>query len=1180
MTANPFLGAEPYGAADRDRFFGRDELSRQLRDAIFAHRPLVVYGPSGAGKSSLMQAAVLPLVAEKNDVRLIRVERWPDDVDPTAHLASVLCAEFGIHDNAAEEGAKELVVKTVRSAARTSPRTILVYLDQVEQILFSDHPLESLQNFCACLHELFELSFPTLRFVLVIREDSLERFWNGVCAGHPLGDLGFRVAPLRVSEAVDAVEQTLALGEPQQVWSIDEVHALMLQVRRPGQAASDEAEVDLPYAQVACRVLYEERASGKTVDVVDADALLRKHLETAMRGLGNERAAAEAILGALVARADGTPALRLEKELEEVGGEPQVLLPLLRKLEHVAVVRSMEHLGRQYFELGREEFARYVFLKRHARDRVEKLERERTETRERTVQTRQKRRRVGALATLSMVLATTAVVLGVWAWTQQKRARAATEAAQTAENAAKQAADLAQAKAVAASDARLIVGFREMRSRGHVAAGLKLLHEVQEPATAHEWIALANEAVRTSVLEVTLHAAKEPVSMAAWSPDGKRIAAAAADGNVWIWSVTVEGTPSRIAVHTKPIASIAWSPDGKWLLTSSEDGTARLFGDGSDKPIVFDPQAGPLRQAVFSPDGTKVAAIAADTVARVWLADGTGLMEIRGHSAPLTSIAFMPDGQSLLTTSMDQSARITSLDRPGKTVVLRGHQAALRFASASPDGAFVVTTSDDRTARVHPASGVGAPVLLEGHRDVVTHAAWSPDGTRIVTTSGDNTIRNWPSNGKGETYVLSGDGMTWLSASFRNDGRYVLARSSDRTIAVWPSSGGDPLRIDAHDGAVSTVAWSPDGKRALSAAGTLSPGSTEDVMVKVWRLESLEALSRPRKPYFHSASILADGQRAVAAFDDRTAVLFRLDGQGVRIRFSGHDDWVSSAVASHDGSAILTTSFDKTARVWKADGKGEPVVLRGGESPIRVGALSPDGKRAVTVSEDKTIRIWKASDGTLERELSGHTDLITSVAWSPDGVFVLTTSMDRTTRVWRADGSRQPVVLKGHLGGVVAAAWTSDSARIVTASEDHTAGVWNAATGQLLSSLEHASPVLAVAWSPDEKRVVTSSVAQGLRVWKADGTEEPLELPVESPVIALMFVDDGRRLVAISEDDTIRTFTIDIPMLMGQLESANRDCLPPQERVTYLGETPETAATIHEACERLAKKRPVATEGH
>jgi WD40 repeat protein len=1180
MTSNPFLGSQPYGAEDGYRFFGRAELAHQLCEAILANHRVIVQGPAGAGKSSLLQVAVLPVVAEEHDTRIIRVEEWPEEEEPTARLASVMRAEFGISDIAADEMAKEFVVKTVRSAARTSPRSILIYLDQLEQIFFRNRSAEALQQFFACIEELFDLSFQTLRFVLVLREDSLSSFWNGLRGGPRTGEHEFRVRPLPVSEAVQVVEQMLSVGDPPQEWSVDEIHALMLQVRMPGQAASDNAEVQLAHAQIICRMLFEERAAGKTIEVVDAEPMLRTYLETTLSELDSLRPKADALLEAHVVRTDGSRTLRSEKELSELVDDPQELDFLLKQLESAAILQAHVHQGKRYFEAAHEGFARYIFIKRQARERTEKHERERTESRKRQIKERRGRRRMRALVAASIVFAMGAAVLGIWGRKEHKKAEEATAMAQAAEALAKQAEAEATAKAIEASDARLIVGFRELRNRGRVASGMKLLHEVQQPKLARDWMALANEALETNVLEVTLRAAESAVSMAAWSPDGRRIAAGAADGTVWTWRVTGDGAPSRMAIHEQRVVSIAWSPDGKRLITASEDGTARLVDvDGNNKPIVFDPKAGPLRQAIFSPDGTRIAVIGTDTVARVWNVDGSGPLEIRGHLSELTSVSFMPNGQSLLTSSTDQSALITAVDGSGKRVVLRGHQGAVRFAAASPDGSFVVTVSDDRTVRVAPASGTGTQVLLEGHGDAVIHAAWSPDGTRIATTSLDKTVRNWAADGKGETVVLTAEGRALASASFRKDGRYILTRSLDRTIAVWPASGGKPLRIEAHDGPVVSAAWSPDGKRAMSAAGGLHARSTTDSTVKVWRLESLEALPRTRKPYFHSASILADGRRAVAAFDDRTALLFQLNGEGEQIRFSGHEGWLSGAFASQNGSLVLTTSFDKTARVWNADGKGEPVVLRGSESAIRAGAFSPDGKRVVTVSDDKKLRIWKADDGSLERELSGHTDLITSVTWSPDGVFVLTTSLDRTAGVWRPDGSRQPVLLKGHMGGIVTAAWASDSARVVTASEDHTAGVWNAATGQLLSSLEHASPVLAVAWSPDDKRVVTSSVQHGLRVWKADGTEDPLELPVESPVLAVMFLDDGRRIVAISENDTIRTFIIDIDMLMSNIEAANRDCLLPQERVTYLGETPETAATLHEACERLAKKLPVVTEG-
>lgn len=1179
MGHNPFLGPRSYGNAERGLFFGRDDLVQQVCDAIVTHRQVAIYGPNGAGKSSLLHAAVLPQVAEKHEARIIRVDEWPESEAPTAHLASVLRTEFGISEIAAEESPKDLIIKTVRSAARTSPRKVLVCLDHLDQACTEYRSAQDVTEFAECLDELLDLSFQTLHVVLVVRDDLLPKLRRRLRHGPQLFEQGIHVRPLRVNQAVDAVMQALAWAEAPQEWSVDEVHGLMIQVRSPGQTNSDEAEIQAAHAQIVCQAIFAERAEGKHVDAVDVEPILRNYLDSVLKNLGAERSNVEGLLEAHVNRRAGRRTLRSEDELADVVVDPHELDRLLKLLENAAIMRTIEHEGTRYFEIAHDGFARYIFLKRQARERAEKVERERTEMRERMAKEGRQRRRMRSFVFVSLLVTSGALGLGGWARKQQKLAEDAFETAKAAESAAKSAEAEARAKAIEASDARLLVGFRELRSRGHVAAGLKLLHDVQEPQQAQEWIALANEGLRTSVLEVTLLGTHEPFAMAAWSHDGKRIAAGAANGHVWIWSVTGDGATLRLPIHENRIVSIAWSPDDTRLVTAAEDGSARLFAsDGRDKPIVFDPKAGPLRQVAYSPDGTRIAAIASDSILRAWPVDGSAPLEIRGHLGELTSLAFFPDGKSIVTTSVDKTARISSLEGPPKSLVLVGHQGAVRHAAPSPDGKFVVTASDDKTARVYPASPGGAPVLLEGHGDAVIHAAWSSDGSRIVTTSLDKTVRNWAADGKSTPIVFSAEGMTMASAAFRKDGRYILTASTERAIAVWPASGGSPLRLDAHDGPIATATWSPDGKRAMSASGAVPAGSTHDATVKVWRLQSLESLPRNRKPYFHAASILADGLRAIAAFDDNSAILFPLDGEGDRIRFVGHDGWVSGASASHDGLSILTTSFDKTARIWNANGQGEPVVLRGSESAVRAGTFSPDRKRVVTVGDDKKIRIWKVDGGTLERELSGHTDLITSVSWSPDGVFVLTTSMDRTASVWRPDGSRQPVILRGHTGGIVAAAWSRDSGRVVTASEDHTAGVWNAATGQLLSSLEHASPVLTVAFSADEKHVATSSTRHGIRVWKADGTEDPLELPVDSPVMAMMFIDDGRQIVAISEDDTIHTFIIDIEALKGRLEAANRDCLSPRERVTYLGETLETAETLYEACERLAKKRPVGVQ--
>lgn len=1180
MSANPFPGPRPYRLEDRDRFFGRTDMAHKLRGSILASRCMTVHGPSGAGKSSLLQAAVLPMLAERNDARVLRVDAWPEGEEPTKWLASAMTAEMGISGLPEDEPARDIVIRTARSAARASSRPLVIYLDQLDQLLFTHRSSEETQPFFDCIEELVDMPLRTVRVVLSLREDYLGRFRDRLRDFRRITEGGFRVGPLNVAELTDAVVQAATTGEPAQEWSADEMRELMMQVRMPGQAATDEAEAQSAYAQIICRALFQERAQGKTIDVKEAEPILRGYLESTVANLGELRKQAELLLEDHLISSDGSRTLRTEKELSRVIASHDLSV-ILKQLEGAAILRAEEHHGSRYFEIGHDWLARRVFEQRHAREQSIAFERDREEARRRLELARKQRRVYATIAGVSIAIATGAVALGLYARGQQALAEQASEMAKSAETAAKLAEVDAKAKAVEASDARLMAGFRELRSVGQVTWGMKLLQSVQKPEETRGWMALANVALRTGGLEVTLRGANQPFGMAVWSPDGEKIAAAGEDGKIWIWRATGEGLPVAFDVHEKPIHSIAWSPDGLKLLTSSKDGSAKLVAmDGTGKPIVFDPQAGPLRMAIFSPKGDRIAAIANDSITRVWRADGSGLLEIKGHGGEITSVVFSPDGSSVITASTDKTARISALDGSNKSVIFRGHKDIVLFALPSPDGAFIVTTSVDKTARIWDASGKGAPVLLEGHRDVVYPAAWSPDGKYVATASLDNTARLWPVDGKTAPLEFSDEGLTVASVAFRNDGRYLLTHSFERTIAVWPASGGKPSRFEAHDGPVAMTAWSPDGQRALSVAREPRAGNARDTSVKVWRLDQLETLPRKNKPYFHSASILASGDRAVGAFDDRSARLFRLDGSGQSIRFSGHDDWITSVSVSRNGSSVLTTSVDKTARLWNADGQGAPVVFRGATGIVRTGAVSPDGKRVVTGSDDKKIRLWKTEGGALEKELAGHTDIMTSVSWSAGGSRFISTSLDQTAKIWPIDGDGAPIELSGHRGGIVAAAWSPDGSRIVTASEDFTARVWDGKTGAFQFALEHDGPVLQVVFSLDGKRIATSSLKNGLRIWNADGSGEPLDFDVDSPIIAMMFVDNDKRLTTLSEDDTTRTFYVDVQLVMKQLEMTNRDCLPAEQRVIYMGETLETAKTQYDACERLAKRTPATKEGH
>ena len=356
---------------------------------------------------------------------------------------------------------------------------------------------------------------------------------------------------------------------------------------------------------------------------------------------------------------------------------------------------------------------------------------------------------------------------------------------------------------------------------------------------------------------------------------------------------------------------------------------------------------------------------------------------LHGHQREIRSLAFSPDGTIL-----------ASADDNGQTV------SAWRRTSYSPD--HVLQPVPVRLWDLSTGRPLGPP--LTGHSAGVSIVAFSPDG-KVLASGGADGVRLWDvATGRqlGPT-VTGSPGFAWniRSLAFSPDGKTLATGQCSGAnvegtcdkglILLWDLADPDQprMRLEGHVSAVTSLAFSPDGKLLASGnGGAIYWGPSYTVVL--WEVATGRALDPPLQGHVRSIKTLAfspDGASLVSGSDDHTIRVWDVAARRLR----------QAPERQRHRDHLESLRGDWAQRGWSGLDVG---VLTAHDHPVLTVAFSTDGKTMMSADTSNTVIKWSTeasahiqSDSAWNqlplfvagRRIPGRERDVPCAAFSPDG---------------------------------------------------------------------------------------------------------------------------------------------------------------------------------------------------
>lgn len=703
----------------------------------------------------------------------------------------------------------------------------------------------------------------------------------------------------------------------------------------------------------------------------------------------------------------------------------------------------------------------------------------------------------------------------------ESRARSSEQRAREQEAYAQEQARLAQANAERAKE-------QEQAARDQA----ELARKQEQIAIEQERRARASEetAIRQSYV-ANLAAAAASLRTGSSSHAKRHLAKCVENLRGWEWSFLNRRSDSSLEIlegHESLIWSLAFSADGKLLAS----GSGSIFGWGS-----------------------------ADSSVRIWDTETWETVQVlEGHQNRVTTLAFSSDRSLLASGGATGELLIWDLEAAKQTRRRRVYNSDIAGAAFLEETSqLLVALRNGRVLMVDPLAEKADRQVLELEFEI-SCMDLSPDGNEAAFASNEDyriKIVSIPTFEIDKT-LRRDFGSRINCIDYRFDDKRLIA-GTDQNLSVWdlenetilstvsnPSNaaryspnglwavtGGDSILrfcdpekghlldgLNGHDWGISSIAYSPDGRRIATAS--------VDETVRIWDGQPGSAVS------ILPASGLP-GPEYIAMSYDGTKLAFRPHRESVRVIDARSGDPLYTLPTqtvpiidlrfSPNDTRLYTASRDGI-RVWNAE-TGAPIPF---DSRPFVSAqtvyLGPRCELMAIVGNrrfENGFPIWirRVHTGELVHTLWSLNPKFRHAAFSPDSKRIATAHSE-AIHIWDLETGEILVTIEsGKENNFLAFSPDGTMLSSTVWGPDYHLYLWDTETSSLLRSFECPSPPLVSLFLPHGSRIVTGNGDGSTTLFDLAGDELANFVRLRSstsPIHSLTVSSDGSRLVARATD--------------------------------------------------------------